>query len=128
MALFGLCIKVVHFDVICCEIVKLNLNFFFILQQKDAAASLSTLEKLTIGNYSNFLRTEPEGKPNIKSTFGRGLSRLPGGQDHEEELRKMRLRRYADSWNLKTLEQQNRNSKTQDLNAKQPIPTANSSQ
>ena len=126
MALFGLCIKVVHFDVIYCEIVKLNFNFFFILQQKDAAASLSTLEKLTIGNYSNFLRTEPEGKPNIKSTFGRGLSRLPGGQDHEEELRKMRLRRYADSWNLKTLEQQNR-SKTQDLNTKQST-TANSSQ
>ena len=58
---------------------------------------LSTLEKNLIGNYANFLRTEPEGKPTIKSNFGRGLSRLPGGQDHEEDLRQMRLHKFASS-------------------------------
>lgn len=77
-----------------------------ILRQKEAAATLSTLEKLTIGNYSNFLRTEPEGTSTAKiaSAAGRGgqqlLNRLPGGQDHEEDLRQMRLHKFADSLNL----------------------------
>lgn len=74
-----------------------------VAKQKEAAATLSTLEKLAIGNYSNFLRTEPEGKPTAKgmvASIGRGqqlLNRLPGGQDHEEDLRQMRLHKFADS-------------------------------
>ena len=92
-------------------------------QQKDAAVMLSTLEKNLIGNYANFLRTEPEGKPTIKSNFGRGLSRLPGGQDHEEDLRQMRLHKFAsslmkqsDRMRQKHLEQQ---SKSQEKTSKQ---------
>ena len=51
------------------------------------------MEKLAIGPYSKFLRTEPEGKPTVKSSLGRGgLSRLPDSQKNEEELRNMRLR------------------------------------
>ena len=70
--------------------------------QNEIVESLSTLEKLAIGNYSNFLRTEPEGKPNNTKNpgIGRGqqlLNRLPGGQDQEEDLRQMRLHKFADS-------------------------------
>lgn len=70
------------------------------VRQKEAAATLSTLEKLAIGNYSNFLRTEPEGKPTIKGSVGRGqqlLNRLPGGTDPDEDLRQVRLHKFADS-------------------------------
>ncbi len=72
-----------------------------LLAQRDAAASLSTLEKLAIGNYSNFFRTEPEGKSSrdraAASRTLASLPRLPTGPDHEEEMRQMRLHKYADS-------------------------------
>ena len=71
-----------------------------IMNQKQAAGKLSTMERDLIGNYSNFQkRMEPEGKPTSK-IVGRGqqlLNRLPGGQDHEEDLRQMRLHKFADS-------------------------------
>ena len=70
------------------------------MNQKQAAGKLSTMERDLIGNYSNFQkRMEPEGKPTSK-IVGRGqqlLNRLPGGQDHEEDLRQMRLHKFADS-------------------------------
>ncbi len=71
-----------------------------IVRPKEAAATLSTLDKLVIGNYSNFLRTEPEGKSTVKGNLRSNqqfLNRLPGGQDHEEDLRQMRLHKFADS-------------------------------
>ena len=71
---------------------------------KDAITNFDTLEKSLIGNFSNLLRAEPEGKPNAKGYIGRGqqlsqlLSRLPGGQDHEDDLRQMRVHRFASSF------------------------------
>ena len=74
-----------------------DLGYEDIVRQKEAAATLSTLEKLAIGNYSNFLRTEPEGTSNKVKGQQQILNRLPGGQDHEDDLRQMRLHKFADS-------------------------------
>ena len=66
---------------------------------KDAVALLGPLEKLTIGNFSNLLRAEPEGKPNAKGAI-RGqlpINRLPGSQDQEDDLMKFKLHKFADS-------------------------------
>lgn len=73
-----------------------------LLHQKEAAASLSTLEKMAIGNYSAFLRTEPEGKSAVFAAAAAAAAqlqayRLPGGTDPEEDLRQMRLHKFADS-------------------------------
>ena len=72
-----------------------------LLAQRDAAASLSTLEKLTIGNYSNFFRSEPEGKPSRDRGAASATSQMTSAsfkdRDHEDELRQMRLSKYADS-------------------------------
>ena len=78
--------------------------------QKDAAASLSTLEKLAIGNYSSYLRTEPEGKPS-KAAAAAALAAAGGGATsgrnsnlrqyrqniEDEKLRQVRLHKFADS-------------------------------
>ena len=73
------------------------------LPQKEAAASLSTLEKLAIGNYSNYFRGDPEGKPAKdrlqQPPFNPPLRRrqLPTGPELESELRQARLNKFADS-------------------------------
>lgn len=68
--------------------------------QIEAAQSLSTLEKLTIENYSEFLREEPEGKSSQvkdkKSSRGPALPPPPGG-GNDTEMREMRLHKFADS-------------------------------
>ena len=72
-----------------------------VMNQKQAAKNLSTMERDVIGKYSSFQRRmEPEGKPNSKNVIGRGqqlLNRLPGGQDPEEDLMQMRLHKFANS-------------------------------
>ena len=71
-----------------------------IMKQKEAYTKLDTLDKELMENYSKYAkRTEPEGKPSTKH-MGRGqqlLNRLPGGTDHEEDLRQMRLNKFANS-------------------------------
>ena len=52
---------------------------------------------MTIGNYSNFFRSEPEGKPSRDRTATSLMTSRVTGVDVEEELRQMRLSKYADS-------------------------------
>lgn len=73
--------------------------------QPNAAHSLSELERLAIGNYSDFLRTEPEGRPSkAKSAAAAAAakraarnSRQQSAAAVEEELRQVRLHKFADS-------------------------------
>ena len=63
------------------------------------AASLSTLEKMAIGSYSDLLqrqRAEPEGRSTKTS---RGSTRVSSAthQRSEDEMRQMRLHKFADS-------------------------------
>ena len=81
------------------------------INQKNAAESLSTLEKMAIGNYSSYLRTEPEGK-NIKDRSQPPSRRIynnppPMSNLNDEEMRQMRLHKFADSL-LKQRENQQR--------------------
>ena len=60
-----------------------------------AAASLSTLEKMAIGSYSEFLeREEPEGRGEGREARG-GASLLP--QAGQEEMVEGRMSKFADS-------------------------------
>ena len=67
------------------------------LTQGQAAQSLSTLEKLAIGNYSEFLRDSDQDEINFQSSThrrGSGLPLLPDGFDQQTDLK---MRKFADS-------------------------------
>ena len=71
--------------------------------QEEAAATLSTLEKMAIGNYTSFLRSPERGS----SRGGRGQPtkqdmeamhrRLRERQQSEDDMRQERLQKFADS-------------------------------
>ena len=93
---------------------------------KDAVALLGPLEKLTIGNFSNLLRAEPEGKPNAKGAI-RGqlpINRLPGSQDQDLDLMKFKLHKFADSLIQRGQYQQPQAASKQSTSKSQPKPTS----
>ncbi|TRY63748.1 hypothetical protein TCAL_02095 [Tigriopus californicus] len=73
--------------------------------QPNAAHSLSELERLAIGNYSDFLRVEPEARSSkVKSATATAAAAKRASRNSrqqaaaiEEELRQVRLHKFADS-------------------------------